>query len=215
MMPTLLRTLRAAILIAIAPCTAGAVTTVQSFSVNSLVPDNSLTGLADTHIVSTQVTSIISVQVSVQMSGGWNGDLYAYVVHDSGICVLLNRPGRSLAVPDGSASSGFSITFDDAAASDIHTAMPAAGFVSGFFQPDGRNTDPLATLNTSPRSAFLGSFTGLDGNGGWTLFVADVATGEQSQLTGWTLTITGVPEPSALLLTASAGGMLCLRRRRR
>jgi subtilisin-like proprotein convertase family protein len=208
--PLLLRAL-----ILAAPCTAGAVTTVHSFSANSLVPDYSLAGLADTRQVVTQVTSITGLQVEVEMSGGWNGDVYAYLSHSSGFCVLLNRPGRSVAAPDGSASSGFSITFDDAAAADIHTAIPGAGFASGLFQPDARNTDPLSALNTSPRSAFLNSFAGLDGNGGWTLFVADVATGEQSTLTGWTLTITGVPEPSTLLLSAAAGGMLCLRRKRR
>jgi len=59
----------------------------------------------------------------------------------------------------------------------------------------------------------MNSFIGLDPNGNWTLFVADQAAGETSTLQSWTLTITGVPEPSAALF-GGLGVLLLLRRRR-
>ena len=33
--------------------------------------------------------------MTLNLSGGWNGDLYAYLVHNSGFAVLLNRVGRN------------------------------------------------------------------------------------------------------------------------
>jgi hypothetical protein len=47
--------------------------------------------------------TITDVNVGLQLSGGWNGDLYAYLVHSSGFAVLLNRVGRgtgNAAVPE-------------------------------------------------------------------------------------------------------------------
>ena len=41
----------------------------------------------------------------------YNGDLFAYLVHDTNFCVLLNRVGRSAANADGYPDSGFNITF--------------------------------------------------------------------------------------------------------
>lgn len=127
--------------------------------------------------------------------------------------MLLNRPGRSALDLAGSGSSGFDITLSDDAVTDIHNIGPS-GHISGLFQPDARDEDPFDALDTSPRTAFLSSFQGLDANGSWTLFVADNAAGDQSTLLGWGLTITGVPEPSrALLLILGLGG-LAMRRRR-
>ena len=86
--------------------------------------------------------------------------------------------------------------------------------MTGSFQPDGRTTDPLAVLATDARPAMLSSFTGLDANGSWTLFLADQASGEVSTLQSWSLSITGVPEPSAALLSALAVIGIAFTRRR-
>jgi MYXO-CTERM domain-containing protein len=59
----------------------------------------------------------------------------------------------------------------------------------------------------------LSNFIGLNPNGTWTLFVADQSAGETSTLQSWSMTITGVPEPSAALL-GGLGVLLLLRRRR-
>jgi subtilisin-like proprotein convertase family protein len=180
----------------------------NTWNVSTAIPDNDDVGYSDTRSVAAAgITQIESVTVNLNFAGGWNGDLYAYLVHDSGFSVLLNRPGRSLASPDGSATVGMAITLDEFAATDLHTGIPSSGgVVSGVYQPDGRIVDPLLVLDTDARPATLASFVGLNGNGSWTLFVADQSPGETATLTSWGLSITAVPEPSTALL----GGLACL-----
>lgn len=198
------------------PMAATATTTyTDSWNVSTAIPDNDDVGYSDTRTVTVAgITEIQSVTVDLTFIGGWNGDLYAYLVHDSGFSVLLNRPGRSVSALDGSATVSLAVTLSDSATSDIHTAIPMSGSnITGTFQPDGRITDPLYVLSSDARLAMLSSFTGLDANGSWTLFVADQSAGSTSTLQSWGLTVTGVPEPSAALL----GGLSCLfllRRRR-
>jgi hypothetical protein len=160
------------------------------------------------------LTEIQSVTVALNFNGGWNGDLYAYLVHGTGFAVLLNRPGRDTGTPDGASSVGMTIVLDDAAASDIHTGIPmSGGVVTGTWQPDGRTTDPLLVVAADSRTALLSSFSGLDANGNWTLFVADQSAGHVATLESWSLTVTGIPEPSVLLL-AGIAPLGLLRRRR-
>ena len=59
----------------------------------------------------------------------------------------------------------------------------------------------------------LSNFTGLNPNGTWTLFVADQSAGAQSTLQSWSMTITGVPEPSCALLLLTTSLLLARRRR--
>lgn len=198
------------------PLAANAATTYSNtWTVNSTIPDNDDAGYSNTRNLATlDITEITSVTVELNFSGGFNGDLYGYLVHGSGFAVLLNRPGRDTGTPDGSATVGMHIIFDDAAAADLHTAIPmSGGTVSGTYQPDGRTTDPLLVVAGDPRPAMLASFSGLNANGNWTLFLADQSPGATSTLQSWTLTVTGVPEPSAALLGA-AGSLVLLRRRR-
>ena len=198
------------------PLAASAATTfTQTWNVSTAIPDNDDVGYTNTRVLSTPgITEIESVTVGLAFSGGFNGDLYAYLVHGSGFTVLLNRPGRDPGTPDGAASSGMTITLDDLGSADIHAAIPMlGGSFSGTYQPDGRITDPLGVAATDPRPALFSSFTGLDANGSWTLFVADQSAGGVSTLNGWTLTVTGVPEPGTSLLGAL--GLLLLTRRTR
>jgi subtilisin-like proprotein convertase family protein len=187
-----------------------------TWSVSTLIPDNDEVGFVDTRTINIpQVTEIENVTVHLNFSGGWNGDLYAYVLHDSGFAVLLNRPGRSLSALDGSATVGMQVTFDDSAFADIHTAIPLnGGAVTGTYQPDGRETDPYNTLNSDARTAMLADFIGLDPNGEWKLFVADQSPGETSTLQSWSMTLTAVPEPSVALL-GGLGVLFLLRRKPR
>jgi subtilisin-like proprotein convertase family protein len=193
-----------------------AATTIVDYTVNSSVPDNNPTGLVDTRtIIGSSITSITSIEVRFQSSGGWNGDLYAFLSHDSGFSVLLNRPGTSSLDTIGSASSGFNVVFSDDAITDIHTGLAGGGYITGTWQPDARNVDPDFVLDTDPRTAFLSSFNGLAADGNWTLFMADMSAGDESTLTGWGLTITGsVPEPSRVLLLMLGLASSLLRRRR-
>lgn len=179
------------------------------------VPDNSAIGLAINFSVSSPIISITELTVSLNLSGGWAGDLFCYISHESGISILLNRPGRSASSLDGSAANSLSLTLADNGLSDIHTDIPDASDVTGFFQPDARLIDPDFSLDSSPRTAFLSSFDGLDPNGEWTLFIADLAPGETMILNSYALNMVGevIPEPSISLLVVAGIG-LSLRRRR-
>ncbi len=191
----------------------GATTINPTFAIGIQVPDNTGTGLSDTRIISSSITSITKVSVQLTMQGGWVGDLYVSLLHGSGFAVLLNRPGRDLLNTDGSGVEDFFVNFDDDSPTDIHTGIPSSGVAFGSYQPDAREVDPDFALDTSPRTAFLSSFNGLDANGEWTLFVADVSSGGQMTVDSWSLEIQGVPEPSTMIITAlSIFGLL--RRRR-
>lgn len=202
-------------LIAVCSATTHASTTIVDFTVNTSIPDDSPTGVTDTQsIAGSTIVGIQSLEVRLKLSGGWNGDIFAYLSHDSGFSVLLNRPGKTSSDTIGSGSSGMDVTFSDFAIVDIHTGISNSGFISGLYQPDARTTDPDLVLDTSTRSAFLSSFNGLNANGSWTLFVSDNSPADESTLLGWGLTITGTPEPSRALLVMFGLGGIVLRRRR-
>lgn len=77
----------------------------------------------------------LKINIAITLTGAWNGDLYAYVSHASGFCILINRLGRSLAVPDGSGSAGLDVLFTDTATLDLHTTIPSSGLVTGIPEP--------------------------------------------------------------------------------
>jgi subtilisin-like proprotein convertase family protein len=176
--------------------TAKSAETVIDWTNSGDIPDNNPTGFADTRSISLDSSLVITgLEVRLNLSGGWNGDLYATLVHDSGFSVLLNRPGTTFSNPAGSGSSGMNIVLSDNAASDIHTAIGSSGFITGTYQPDARTSDPALVTSSSPRSAFLSSFNETAVNGSWTLFLADDAEVDTSTLLGWGLTFTSESRP--------------------
>ncbi len=212
MNPRLLPTLA---LIASAVSLSAATTVTETYNVSSVVPDNDPTGLADYQTFTDPgLTSIESVEVGLEFSGGWNGDLYVLLSHSTGYAVLLNRPGRTAEDSTGAGSSGMTIQLADSAASDVHIGLASSGTnAMGLFQPDGRETDPSLVLDTDARTAMLASFAGLDPNGTWSLFVADQGPGAESTLESWSLTVTAIPEPATGLLALIGTGLLAYRRR--
>ena len=195
----------------------------QTFSfpgLNLVIPDGQASGVANFESISTPIHQISSIEVSLTISGNFNGDLYCYLQHGTNLSVLLNRPGRTGANGDGYDDSGFAITLDDnAPRGDIHNYQgvlrpPAGTPLTGLWQPDGRYIDPDSVLNTDPRNAMLNLFNGADPNGDWTLFVADVSAGGTSVLNSWQLIINPVPEPSTAALVG-IGSLLLLGRVRR
>lgn len=201
---------------------APAATTSVSYTPNMAIPDGSTIGASDTQTVSSPILSIDSVTVTLTLTGGFNGDYYIYLQHDSGFSVLVNRPGVTADDDLGYAQSGMTVTFQDGAANgDFHLYEDVRGSgpgpVTGTWEPDARTTTLTDALDTDPRSAFLSTFNGLNANGNWTLFAADRSSGGLGVLTSWTLTINGttVPEPAApLLFLLLTTGTLLTRRRR-
>ena len=190
-------------------------TIIESWTINAAVPDNSSVGISDTRQFNADITEITEVTVTLNVTGGWGGDFFAYVVHNSGYSVLLNRIGRSSTDLLGNPASGLQLTFTDTVLTDVHVAPSSASPLIGIFQPDGRTADPSLVLTTSPRTKMLSSFNGLAAGGTWTLFVADVSPGDGGTVQSWGLKVTGVPEPST---GALLGLTICLwnsRRQRR
>ncbi len=57
------------------------------------IPDGNLSGWSDLHTFSGIPAVIESVTVSLNICGGYNGDLYAYLSHEGALLPLLNRVG--------------------------------------------------------------------------------------------------------------------------
>lgn len=208
-------------LLAGASSSAGVLTETLSSNPALSIPDNNLVGVADTLSLTTPIQSVSAVTVSLNLSGGYNGDLYAYLRHGTDFAVLLNRSGRTASDAFGYPDAGFQVTLDDAAANgDIHTYQltlnPGGGALTGTWQPDGRDVPPANALDTSLRTAGLGVFNTHDPNGDWTLFLADLSPVGISKLESWTLNVTGVvPEPAATGLAMGAVTLVvCLWRRK-
>ncbi|MDE3099603.1 MAG: PEP-CTERM sorting domain-containing protein [Verrucomicrobiota bacterium] len=201
-------------------------TNIFNFNVNQVIPDDNPAGLTLAQNITVAGSgTIASVSVNLDISGGFNGDLYAYLRGpNGGFAVLLNRVGVGGNNYYGYSDSGFNVTFaDNAANGDIHyyqnIVNPNGGVLTGVWAPDGETNSP-----TGPPSSFTGSgpatlstFDGTDANGTWTLFLADLAAGNQSTIVSWGLDIVTIPEPPTISL-ASIGGVgllfLFLRRRR-
>ena len=187
---------------------------------DQLIPDANAAGWQNTQIVSLfgDGVTVQDVKVTLNISGGYNGDLYAYLAHDGQQAVLLNRVGKSDSDVFGYADAGMNVQFTDAAANNIHTYHLSGGSISdeAQWQPDGREASPFeVTSQTAPSiSASLSTFAANQtlANGSWTLFVADLSAGGQSQVNSWSLQIQAasdlpVPEPSSLSLVVLGAGV--------
>ena len=207
-MTTLHRTMKliiagAVLLLALLPAQSALFT---SGTLNQGISDGNPTGLSSSLNVSGVAGNIVSLDVHLNISGGYNGDLYVFLSYNNQSAILLNRVGRSQTSPFGYDDAGFSIVLRDSAATDVHTYGGVnGGTLTGAWQPDGRATSPQTVLNTDARTAMLGTFNGMNPNGTWTLFASDMAggpLGSQSTLVDWSLDVNPVPEPVNVALGA-------------
>ena len=201
-------------------------------NLSTIIFDGDLNGMQSSQTFAGMAGTVAHVSVTLNISGGINGDLYASLLHGGTGAVLLNRVGRSGTSGAGYADAGFgldaslnSFTLDDQASHDVHLyrtfsyLLNGSGQLTGQWQPDGRALDPLSAgsaFDSAARSNPLSVFNGADPNGLWTLFVADVSPLGESTLVSWGLTV-AVPEPGSvpLILVGLAGGMVWARARRR
>lgn len=199
-----------------------AVFSYGSGTLNDAIPDGNPTGLTRMIEVSGHDNQrVLDVNVVLNISGGANGDLYCYLSDGQGsIAVLLNRVGKTSANPFGYEDAGLvSVVLNDQAASDLHLYGGNLGAaLAGSWQPDGRNQDPQSVTEAGSRTALLDLFSYHNPNATWTLFLGDLAGGEQATLVSWGLEmeIEPVPEPVnvALALFLLLAGGSCRWRRR-
>jgi len=149
------------------------------------IPDGNPVGVASTLGVSGLGTIDGDISVTLNISGGNNGDLYAYLSYNGTLVTLLNQPGVGPGNPLGDTDSGYNVVLSDGAYGNINNAT-GSGTVSG-------------TFNAAGGATALSAYNGTDSTGTWTLFIADLSGGDSSdsQLNSWYLTINGntVPEP--------------------
>jgi subtilisin-like proprotein convertase family protein len=152
-------------------------------------------GVAVQGTVSGVGTVLTSITVGFNITGGFDGNLYAYLVAPNGTVVtLLNHIGTGL----GSLAAGFDNGFSLATTGANLYSASANGTVgqqlTGTFQVAG-----------------LSALDGINANGTWTLFFADTVTGGgNATLNGWSLNITAVPEPVGLALGGFVAMLLAL-----
>ena len=127
--------------------------------------------------------------MQLNISGGYNGDLLAYLTYGGQTVTLLNRVGTGGGNTYGYADTGFAITLNDSGSTGLHNYQAnsptynGSGQLTGTWQPDSGGT------------TFSSAYGGVDPNGTWQIFFADLSPGDQSTLVSWSPDITAVPEP--------------------
>lgn len=179
-------------------------TFTSGFANGGYIPDNNFSGWTDTRTLSGNTgLTVTDVRVTLDVVNGWNGDLYGYLVHDSGFVVLLDRVGKDGPNPFGFSNAGFTgVTLWDGQGNSLIQTNGTYSGGSSAALPTGNYTSSDGTLHTA--------FDALAVDGTWSLFLADLSSGDISQITGWTLTIDAVPEPTTwamLIFGAVFGGV--------
>jgi len=168
----------------------------------TVVPDNNYSGWTDTRTISTAPAGTIqSLAVDLTLTGGWNGDLYAYLVNNTGgFSVLLDRIGTGLF---GNSNPGMTVTLTtEASLFGANQGSLAAfnGIPTGTWAPD---------ITAGGWASLLGSTA----NGSsWTLYIADLNAGDVTTVQNWGLQmdIVAVPEPSTLAGMIFGAGLVTL-----
>jgi subtilisin-like proprotein convertase family protein len=188
--------------------TALAISARASLYTTGSIPDGNPTGVAftGTYDQATAGFTVSSLIISLNISGGYNGDLYAYLAAPNGTLVMLmNQPGMAVN-GFGASGAGMNITLQD------------VGAANGNIQNETSGSVLSGSCNAA---ASLSGFNGSVADGTWTLFFADeVSGGGTSTLNSWSLGITAVPEPVNVALGVFGGlfaiaGLIKIRRRKK
>ena len=158
------------------------------------IPQMNPVGLVSVGTVSGsgQVTDM-SLQLTV--NGGFNGDLYAYLVapNQTTVATLLGTVGGNF----DQVGSGYDITLGSTGAGINDLAQDWGTPVTGSYQP-------VVDL----MGAFGSYLTAHGASGDWRLFLANQSNGGQSVLAGWNLTFittAAVPEPEQVAAISLLG----------
>jgi subtilisin-like proprotein convertase family protein len=167
----------------------------ETYTVNTVIPNGNPVGVTFSEDVTSAdlpAGSVISdLTVGLNISGGYNGGLVAYLVAPNGTLVyLLNQPGVSGSNPFGYEGSGLNVTLADGNPSIQSTS----------------ETPGVQLTGTYGAAGSLSSDDGSVADGDWTLFFANLSGGgANGELNSFTLNFTAVPEPVGLALGIFAG----------
>ena len=175
----------------------------QTFTNGLSIPEDNPGGLVavGTFTDASPQFLIAGLTVQLNISGGYNGNLTAYLETPDNVMVeLMSQPGVAIN-GFGASGPGMNITFTDAASQNIQNETSSL-FLTG-------NYHAITDLAT------LGSLLSPGGraNGDWVLFLTDQTVGGGiSTLNSWTLninTVAPIPEPGslALVLLGSVAGL--------
>ncbi len=138
------------------------------------IPDNTPAGLSRT-ITIVDAGTIDDLDVSLDVTHSWVGDIIVTLEHDGTTVVLLDQAGVP-ASTFGCSMNNISAVFDDAAAGTAENVCAASDpTINGAFQP----------------AQSLAVFNGMDLVGDWTLTISDNAGGDTGTLDQWCLMPTG------------------------
>src|SRR5204862_7047291 len=91
----------------IAACALSAGANTFIYNVSSIIPDGDLNGIQNSQSISGMQPYMSDVNVTLNISGGFNGDLYAFLTHNGKTAILLNRVGRTSSNGVGYSYAGF------------------------------------------------------------------------------------------------------------
>ncbi|MBI5101951.1 MAG: proprotein convertase P-domain-containing protein [Nitrospirae bacterium] len=137
------------------------------------IPDNTPAGVTSTLVIPADAcTSIMDLNVAVQATHTWVGDLIFTLTHnETGTsAVIIDRPG-TVGGGFGCTLNDINATLDDEAASPVEEQCSGTPAISGTFRPN----NPLSV------------FDGENAAGTWTLRAVDAFNGDTGHITGWGL----------------------------
>lgn len=182
-----------------------------------VIPDNNPAGASSTinavNLANPTIFSFDSVGITVSTTHTWVGDLTVTLTAPNGTDVqLFRRPGTSGVGNSGDWLAG-AYTFvlsGGAAFPNVGNTVPGTAY-------NITNNSGSTQIIPPPDPDTYTAFNGSNLNGLWTLNISDNALGDTGAISGWSMNITSVPEPTtaALLLIAAGGlGVAAWRRRK-
>ena len=159
------------------------------------IPQSNPVGMVSVGAVSGIAGRVTGMSLDLGVSGGFNGDLYAYLVapDQTTSAQLLGTAGGNF----DQIGSGYLITLGNTGAGIQGVGQDWGTPVTGTYQPV---VDLLG--------AFGSYLTANGANGDWRLFIANQSNGGQSILSGWSLnfiTTAAVPEPEQVAAISLLG----------
>lgn len=173
--------------------------TTGPISPSQLIPDNSPVGVGYGFNFTTAGLNVSDITLTINLSGGFNGDMYGYLQHNGTLVELITPTTLSANAQVGS-------TINISLASGFQAALSSATAVD--LAQGGLTFAAVGNFN---------NFVGMDAAGLWTLYFADHGAGDQMTLNSFTLSMTAIPVPEPQTWAMLGGGfaVLLLFRKRR